>query len=198
MNLLRLFLAIPIPETVRSELRRVQLESQPLPPPRAVRWTRPEQFHLTLKFLGNVPASDTGALSEAVRAVCAVAPPLRLRAEGVGFFPNEFSPRVFWVEIKSLDGKLMQFQRQLEAAVEQFGEKQEKKQFTAHVTLARLEKLGRREAEKWTGQLQKDRTFGEWTAQKVELVQSTLSPNGAIHAIFATFNTKNEQSLKLF
>jgi 2'-5' RNA ligase len=174
MNSLRLFLAIPIPEDIRSELRRLQLESQPLLPPRAVRWTRPEQFHLTLKFLGNVPATDTSALSEAVRAVCAAAPPLRLRAEGVGFFRNESSPRVFWIEIKSADGRLREFQRQLEAAVE------------------RLEKLGRRETEKWTAQLQKNRTFGEWTAGEVELVQSTLSPSGAIHAIFGIFKTKKE------
>lgn len=189
---LRLFLAIPMPEDIRAGLRRLQLESQPLLPPRAVRWARPEQFHLTLKFLGNVPAADTVALSEAVRAVCAAAPPLRLRAEGAGFFPNESAPRVFWVEIKSLDGRLMEFQRQLEAAVERFAEKREKKTFTAHVTLARLEKLGRREAEKWMARLRKDQAFGEWTASEVELVQSTLSPSGAVHAIFGAFKTKNE------
>lgn len=187
---LRLFLAIPIPETVKAELRRAQLEAQPLLPPRAARWTRPEQFHLTLKFLGNVPAADTAALSDAVRAVCATAPPLHLRAEGVGFFPNESSPRVFWVEIKSLDGTLMEFQRQLEAAVERFAEKQEAKKFTAHVTLARFEKLVRRDAEKWMARLQRDQTFGEWTAREIELVRSTLSPSGAVHAILDTFQTK--------
>jgi hypothetical protein len=56
------------PEPVRAELRRLQNEWQSLLPPGAVRWTRPEQFHLTLKFLGNVPAAETGALSEAVTA----------------------------------------------------------------------------------------------------------------------------------
>ncbi len=189
---LRLFIAISIPKTVREELRRMQLEAQPLLPPRAVRWARPEQFHLTLKFLGNVPAAYTAALGEAVRAVCAAAPPLRLCAKGVGFFPNESSPRVFWVEIKSLDGRLMEFQRRLEAAVEQFSEKQEARKFTAHVTLARFEKLGRREAEKWMARLQQDQLFGEWMANEIELVQSTLSPSGAIHAIFGVFRTKNE------
>lgn len=188
----RLFLAIRIPETVRMKLQRLQREWEPLLPARAARWTRPEQFHLTLKFLGNVPAVETGALSEAVRAVCATASSLRLRAEGVGFFPNESSPRVFWVEIKSLDGKLAAFQQQLEEAVEPFAEKQEAKKFTAHVTLARFEKLGGREIEKWTEQPRKGRTFGEWTAREIELVQSILSPSGAIHAIFDTFMTKNE------
>jgi len=173
---LRLFLAIPIPETVKAKLGKLQLESEPLLPPRAVRWTQPEQFHLTLKFLGNVPVADTAALSEAARAVCLAAPPLR----------------VFWVDIKSVDGRLMEFQRQLEAAVERFAEKQEAKKFTAHVTLARFEKLGKRDAEKWMARLRKGQNFGEWMAREVELLQSTLSPSGAIHAIFDKFKTKNE------
>jgi RNA 2',3'-cyclic 3'-phosphodiesterase len=192
MNSLRLFLAIPIPETVKAELHRLQVESEPWLPSRAVRWTRPDQFHLTLKFLGNVPTDQTSAVSEAVRDVCAASPPLRLRAEGVGFFPNESSPRIFWVEIKSLDGRLTEFQRRLDTAVERFAEKEESKQFTAHVTLARMEKLGRREVEGWIARLPRERAFGEWTAGEVELVQSTLSPSGAIHAIFGVFKTKNE------
>lgn len=189
---LRLFLAISIPETVRTELRRLQLELQPLLPPQAVHWAKPEQFHLTLKFLGNVAAADTAALSEAVCAICTRTSPLHLRAEGMGFFPNESSPRVFWVEIKSVDGRLREFQRRLEGAVERFAEKQEPKKFTAHVTLARFEKLGRHELEKWTARLPKSQTFGEWTASEIGLVQSTLSPSGATHAILSTFRTKND------
>jgi 2'-5' RNA ligase len=159
-------------------------------PPHAVRWTRPEQFHLTLKFLGNVPADRVSALSEIVRPICAFTPPLHLRAEGTGFFPNHFSPRVFWVDIKNPDGLLSELQQRLEAALEQFTEKQEARKFTVHVTLARFEKLARREAETFMAQAQMDREFGEWTVQEVELIQSKLSPNGALHAILDTFGIK--------
>jgi 2'-5' RNA ligase len=189
---LRLFLAIQIPETVRAELQRLQSELKPLLPANAVRWAKPEQFHLTLKFLGDVPAGELDALSEAARAVCAVAPPLPLRAEGVGFFPNDFSPRVFWVEIKSRDKLLHNFQQQLEAAVQQFAEKQEAKNFAAHVTLARFEKLRRGSVEKFMARAKTDWLFGEWTAREVELVQSKLLPSGAVHAPVAVFRTKNE------
>jgi len=131
-------------------------------------------------------------LDEAVRAVCAAASPLRLRAEGTGFFPNESSPRVFWVGIKSVDGRLREFQHQLETAVERFVEKPEAKKFTAQVTLARFEKLVGRETQKWTPQLSINQTYGEWTANEIELVQSTLSPSGTSHAIFDRFKTKSE------
>ena len=187
---LRLFLAISIPETIRAALLGLQQELRPLLPAHAVRWTQPDQFHLTLKFLGHVPASDTAALSEAVRAVCDTAPPMGLRAEGTGFFPNDRAPRVFWADIKNDDGRLFQLQEQLAAAVAKFAEKQDPKPFTAHVTLARMERLSRSDSETMVSCARPNRDFGSWTAGQIELVQSTLSPSGATYAIFAAFATK--------
>jgi RNA 2',3'-cyclic 3'-phosphodiesterase len=189
---LRLFLAIQIPESVKGELQRLQDELKPLLPKEGVRWAKPEQFHLTLKFLGNVPASEVGALTQAARAVCAATPPILLRAEGVGFFPNPFAPRVFWVDIKSTNKLLQILQQQLETAVGRFAGKEGAKNFAAHVTLARFEKLRRGAMEKFMSRVQADKMFGEWTADEVELVQSKLLPSGAVHAPVAVFRTKSE------
>src|ERR1035437_9496384 len=93
----RLFVAISIPEPVRDEIIRVQQELQPLVPRDVVRWARFDQFHLTLRFLGDVPADGVEDLKKSAGAVCRNAQPLSLRAEGVGFFPNPRSPRVSWV-----------------------------------------------------------------------------------------------------
>lgn len=179
-----------IPENVRLELRRLQDELRPVLPPRTVRWTNTEQLHITLKFLGNVPAAAVPALSETARAVCASASPFHLRAEGVGFFPGEVSPRVFWVDIKNPDGRLPEFQRQMESAVAPFAQKEEPKKFTAHVTLARFEKLRRGEAEKFASHVQAGKMFGEWTAKEVQLMESKLTQAGALHAILDVFRTK--------
>jgi|HubBroStandDraft_1064217.scaffolds.fasta_scaffold135732_2 2'-5' RNA ligase len=187
---LRLFLAIAIPETILQELRRLQQELQPCLPSNMARWTRPGQFHLTLKFLGNIAALDVDALSKKVRALCASAPSLRLRAEGVGFFPNSRSSRVFWAGINSPDGLLPSFQRQLENAVQPYLEKTEESKFVPHLTLARFEKLPRDATQKLLVHLQADQVFGEWTAQEVQLIESRLSPAGALHAILDTFKTK--------
>ena len=96
---LLLFLAITLPEAVRDEIIRVQRELQPLVPRAVARWTRSDQFHLTLRFLGDVRAEMVEGLPPAVGGVCREAPPLSLRAQGVGFFPNSRSPRVVWVGI---------------------------------------------------------------------------------------------------
>src|ERR1035441_6526512 len=109
-SLLRLFVAISIPEPVRDEIIRVQQELQPLVPRDVARWARSDQFHLTLRFLGDVPADGVEDLKKSVGAVCRNARPLSLRAEGVGFFPNPRSPRIIWVGINDGAGCLM-FQR---------------------------------------------------------------------------------------
>ncbi|HTR40729.1 MAG TPA: RNA 2',3'-cyclic phosphodiesterase [Pseudomonadales bacterium] len=189
---LRLFLAIQIPDTIKAELQRWQDELKPWLPKGEVRWAKPEQFHLTLKFLGNVPVGDVKALSEATRVVCQKAPPMPLKAGGVGFFPNELAPRVYWVGINSPSEQLQTFQQQLDTAVSRFVEKEEAKNFTAHVTLARFEKLRRGAVEEFMKRAKADKLFGEWTVREVELVQSKLMPSGAFHAILDTFRTKNE------
>ncbi|MBU6411691.1 MAG: RNA 2',3'-cyclic phosphodiesterase, partial [Verrucomicrobia bacterium] len=114
---LRVFVAIATPEPVRHELQRVQRELAPLAPPGVIRWIMPEQFHLTLKFLGNVPAERAAALKETLRPACSEHPALRLRAQGVGFFPNAASPRVIWAGVNDSAGQLLRFQGRIEAAL---------------------------------------------------------------------------------
>ena len=68
---LRLFAAIAIPERVREEMARIQGELRPLTAPGDVRWTKPEQLHLTLNFFGDVPANAVEALKKSMAEACA-------------------------------------------------------------------------------------------------------------------------------
>ena len=186
---LRLFVAIPVPEPVRDEMTRVQRELQSLVPRRAIGWTRPEQFHLTLRFLGGVPAARLEDLKAAVGAVCANNRPLPLRAAGVGFFPNAHLPRVVWVGIRDGEQLLMNLQRQIETAVQPFAAERGAGSFAGHATLGRVRDLKRTDAEKLAAHAQtiKDRGLGEWTAHEIEIVQSELFPSGARHTLLAAF-----------
>ena len=182
---LRLFVAIPMPETVRNEITGVQQELQRLVSRETIRWTKPEQFHLTLRFLGDVPVERVPALQEAVNAVCAGGPALRLRAQGVGFFPNVRSPRVIWAGVSDGEGRLVDLQKRIEGAVQPFAEGPGSEKFAGHVTLGRVKFLKRPEIEKLAvhAQAVKDRLFGEWTANEVELIRSDLLPTGASHTL---------------
>ena len=59
----RLFIALPVPQAVKQEIQLVQERFRRELPEGCARWTRPEQWHLTLRFLGNVDAARVGALT---------------------------------------------------------------------------------------------------------------------------------------
>ena len=137
---LRLFVAIPVPEPVRNEMIRVQRELQTAVPPGGIRWTRPDQLHLTLRFLGEVLAAEVDNLKHSVGTVCENVRAPRLRAEGIAFFPGNRSPSVIWAGIRDDEGRLVDLQKQIEAAVQPFTSGGSVEKFTGHVTLGRVKK----------------------------------------------------------
>lgn len=183
----RLFIALPAPAAVKAAIQVLQAELRGRLPDRCARWTRPEQLHLTLKFLGDVERAQLESLTEAVQAVCARFAPLRLRAEGVGCFPDLRLPRVVWVGITDLSGQLPSLQSALKCATAAHAEEMREKEFTGHITIARTKHLSRPEAELLAQLLprQAECRFGEWTAAAVELMRSELASAGATHTCLA-------------
>lgn len=186
---LRLFVAIAVPDAVRDAITAAQRELQPLAPRGTVRWTRPEQFHLTLQFLGDVPASRIAELKAAVQPVCAGQPALPLSAAGVRFFPNARLPRVIWTGVNDPAGGLVGLQKQLAAALHPFAAKAGAEHYIGHLTLGRCKNARGRGTEELVKHAlaMTDRRFGEWTAGEIEIVRSKLTPEGARHILLASF-----------
>lgn len=156
------------------ELKRLQKELRRIVPGDGLRWVRPEQIHLTLKFLGNVPQDRMEDLVTAIREACRGVGPFRLRAEHAGFFPNEHRPRVIWVAIGGETEPLGALQQAIECAALSFAEEQADHPYSPHLTLARVKRLHTRETQALNEHVQslKGQSFGEWTAVKAELVRS--------------------------
>jgi 2'-5' RNA ligase len=183
----RLFLALSIPDKVKSAIDATQSELRRVVPDRAARWTRREQFHLTLRFLGNVSASRVNPLIDVIRAACEPFAPLRLVAGQMGFFPDRRVPRVLWVGVKDLESRLIPLWSGLQSATQPFAGEPAETDFTGHVTLARLNRPRRVQIEelvKAAGKFENS-VFGEWTAEQVELMRSELLPQGARHSLLA-------------
>ena len=167
-------------ETAQEELRRAL-------PKDCVRWTKSDQFHLTLRFLGAVPAGRFAALVHSVQAACQGFSPLSLRAERIGFFPDARFPRVVWIGVQDARNQLPRLQRAVETAAGDFTLEKSEDKFTGHVTLGRIKGIKRAEAErlaKLTHGLA-GRFLGEWGADKVEVMRSELLPGGARHTTLA-------------
>lgn len=184
----RLFIAIDVPEPVRRHMLRIQQSLRALTPHGAVRWTNPEQFHLTLRFLGDVPSHSLPALEASVRAVCSGASPLHLRAQGVGFFPHARSPRVVWVGIVDQGNHLLDLQKKIENAAQPFMAQSAHEHFAGHVTLGRFKSFNRLnvKALQMEAETLKLHVLGEWKAREIEIVRSQLHETGPRHTRVAT------------
>ena len=87
-EILRTFIAIELEEPLRIAIARVQGKFKRQAPTGSVKWVAPEGIHLTLKFLGDTPASRVGEIEAALRAACAGSAPFEFSVEGRGCFPN--------------------------------------------------------------------------------------------------------------
>lgn len=126
----RLFVALSPPEEVGAALDRL---CEGLP---GIRWTDSEQFHLTLRFIGEV---DQGTFYEVGEALAGVThPPFELALKGIGQFPPRGAPHTLWVGVEDPAGALAALRRRVERAVAEAGVPAERRKFAPHVTLGRF------------------------------------------------------------
>ena len=155
-----------------------------LKPTAQIQWTRPENLHITTKFIGQFADERLGELKRALAAV-----PRReaiaVKIRRVGFFPNPHSPRNFWcgIEAPGLDT----LAADIDAATSALGVPIEQRAFSAHLTLARIKERpqlqGMREAIAALPSLE----FGGFSAGSFFLYQSTLKPSGSVYTKLSEF-----------
>lgn len=196
----RLFVAISLPDSVKDEIEKAQRQLRDAFPGKLVRWTKREQFHLTLKFLGNVVESRVPELVSALRETCMPLSEMQLRAERVGFFPDARAPRVVWVGVRDRKNLLWRLQEAVEAGVTIVTGERPDKTFTGHVTLGRIQRIRRHDTETLADLVDRmsKLSFGEWIANKVELICSELTPSGSLYTTLASVplcGKKNERSI---
>lgn len=184
---LRLFIAIELPEKIRAAITAAQTECIKRLPAPGLKWAPPEQFHLTLRFLGSLDSTQLPDLTTRLRKACGDLKPLDLKCAGFGLFPERGRPRVFWVGVHDDGGKdLDRTFRAVTEATAGFGQQEEpEKHFTGHITLARCKEIDRATTAK-VRELVRDfsnREFGSWQATEVNIMRSELLPKGAIHSV---------------
>ncbi|MGI9066304.1 MAG: RNA 2',3'-cyclic phosphodiesterase [Pyrinomonadaceae bacterium] len=134
----RVFCAVELPEAVRQRvIDHIALLKEAVPDAHAS-WGREGSMHLTLKFLGDIPQASVQNLSEAASRAAAGLAPFTICLERTGVFPPHGSPRVLWIGVSDLEGKLGELQASLEEESEKAGFLRESRAFHPHITLARL------------------------------------------------------------
>lgn len=188
MEEIRAFIAIELPDEVKSNLSEVL---QRLKPGRekAVKWVNPDGIHLTLKFLGNIPSNKVVDITQAIESASEHAGPIKLNLQGLGAFPNLKSPRVAWVGIGGDIPNISNLQRQIDQSLIPLGFPSEKRAFSPHLTIGRVrDKATHRERSELgnaIGSMELNKA-SPFIVDRVSLIQSTLTRNGANYNQIAT------------
>lgn len=129
MNAKRLFVSLELPHSTAQRL--VELD----PHLRGIRWLEPEQMHLTLSFLGNVPTDIEEALKKNLEAIEWKA--FFLPLVGFGAFPSKGRPNVIWIGVGTGHPHLFQLHKRVQEAALHAGLEPDLRAFHPHVTVAR-------------------------------------------------------------
>jgi RNA 2',3'-cyclic 3'-phosphodiesterase len=171
----RLFIAIELSSEIRERLVAFLKETRGLAP--QTKWVRGENLHVTLKFLGETDPAKLPAVQAALGNIHH-AEPVTLDFRGLGFFPNERRPRVFWVGMEA-SRNLSTLAAEIDREMHKLGFPLETRPFTPHLTLARFDSPGLPSPPGAAAKEHAQRGFGRLTAREFHLVESKLKRSGA-------------------
>lgn len=132
---MRCFIGLPLPEEYQQGLRALIDAWKPRLRSR-LSWTRPGNWHVTLKFLGEVSEEGVGPMVQALGETLGKS--FVLQAGGGGFFPNRLRPRVVWVGTRQGGESCRILAREVEQRLALLGWPREARAFTPHLTVARV------------------------------------------------------------
>jgi RNA 2',3'-cyclic 3'-phosphodiesterase len=186
MEEIRAFIAIELPDDIRDGLGRLIARLKSNQP--SVKWVDPAAIHLTLNFLGDVAPNRITEITEAITDAVHVIPPFSIGILGLGAFPDLSRVRVVWVGIEGEMDKLLQLQKRLETNLDILGFPPEERNFTPHLTLARVRDTASPAERGELGKLiaaTEIIAIGSFTAKSVSLMRSQLARTGALYTQIA-------------
>ncbi len=180
---IRSFIAIELSEEAKKGLARLRKELE-RDEHKFVKWVDPGGIHLTLKFLGNIPAKWVTEITEAMGKAARGIYPFHLEISGLGTFPNLKQARVFWVGIGGEVDKLSSLQQNIDSALAALGFAKEERPFVPHLTLARIREGASPLERRSFGELVGSTVFEDKypvAVEAIRLMRSQLTPTGAIY-----------------
>ena len=175
----RLFYALRVPAEISAPLAEAQAKLRG-----NWRAVRPDQMHVTLSYLPAVPPERVEDLRRLGTRLAQDLAPLDVKLRGTGYFPNEGSPRVWFVKTEA-EG-LTELAENLRAGIRDLGIETDDLAFKAHITLAR---------KKGPAPRLPPLIFEQgWTAPALTLYRSILRKTGPIYEVQSTFRFRGPPS----
>jgi len=176
---MRLFTALDLPDAARTQTAALQA-----PNALDARWTSPDQFHVTIRFIGDASAKRADRYEEALARI--EAPAVDCIPYGFDVLPSRRSPRVLIVGLERTD-ELMMLYEAVSNALEGKGLAPEERTYRPHVTLARLNDVPAATVHSFLDAHDAS-SLSSFHVDTLSLYESTLTPDGAVHERRAAFS----------
>ena len=180
----RLFYAVELPNSIKQTID-THINHYKSNIKDKIKWVKPENLHLTLRFIGEVGENIIPDLKSLIDNVIKKFKPFTYELIGMGCFPNLINPRVIWIGAGNGKDRLTATANEIEKLlVESIGLTPEKKSFKPHITIGRLKT---RRKPRLTNQCiefigkDKDKIFGQFTPEYCSLIKSVLTQDGPIY-----------------
>ncbi|MFH1407386.1 MAG: RNA 2',3'-cyclic phosphodiesterase [Candidatus Omnitrophota bacterium] len=175
---IRTFIAVELPDELHKELATLQEKLKTAQSDTG--WVKPENIHITLKFLGYVTPDKIEAIKKSLDAIAKNEQPFALSVKDIGAFPKLSYPRVIWVGIEE-SKNLSALAAKIEDAMEKLGFKKEERLFAPHLTLGRVKSAQNKD--KLVSLLEKTKFASDIAVKASEIIlfQSTLTKGGSIY-----------------
>lgn len=183
MSVIRSFIAVDLSPEVCQKVSEVSAQLKQQIPGNVLRWTPVSNVHLTLKFLGDVSTSNLDVLKEVLQREAARRPAFTLKSGSLGAFPSTNRPRVIWIGVQA-PPELFALQHGLEDELARLGYAREEREFSPHLTLARVGRNATPHDIQQIGEALKGTKVGELGSTRVEAVhlfRSDLRPEGSLY-----------------
>lgn len=179
---MRIFVAIALPEPLKQQLSALTV------PIGGVRWTEPENLHLTLRFIGDVSPETAGEIQA---ALCDIqSPPFSLQLKGVGTFPANprKPPRIIWAGLSNPPA-IQSLHEKIETTVRDLGPTPDNRPYTPHITLGRVKTADDHTVSAIGQFLERNAAFHTeaFISAEFHLMESQLSASGAKYTSLARY-----------
>lgn len=177
---MRAFLAIEMSGEVRERYAAFHAESS-----RGhgdLRWVRPENLHLTVRFLGDTPERKVDAIRERLEDAARAVPAFRASVGAPGAFGPRNSPQVLWFGIADGSSQLLQLEERIDAPLSKLGFPRDGKPWHAHITVARNPRKVRFES--WSEELARSGLPGlPLAVDSMAMYSSLTKPDGPAYTL---------------